>query len=255
MEISKEIRQYKETIMGIFNKIEEEIANIQKAAELMADAIERDEVIHVIGTGGHSCMAVEEMFFRAGGLAPINPVLDAGVNIIHGAKRSMNIERCEGYGLTVFESFGLGKKPGEVLIITNAYGINPMTIDVALEAKRRQMKVIAVTSKSFADNVPPNQKFRHSSNKNLYQIADVFVNCNLPYGDAAVDIEGVELKVAPTSTFCNSFTVNCLVIETVKILVARGINPPVWMSGNMPGGDEVCRILEEKYSERIKLLK
>lgn len=252
--MSKEIRQYKESIIGILNKIEEGEDNIKKAAELMADAIMRDELIHVIGTGGHSCMAAEELLWRAGGLAPINSILDAGVNIVHGAKRSNVFERTEGYAKAVFDSYRIGLEPGEVIIIVNAYGINPMTIETALEAKKRQMKIIAVTSRSFCDNVPAGAKSRHSSNKNLYELADIWVDCNLPYGDAVVEIEGLDQKVAPTSTFCNAFVVNCLVIETVKILVERGITPPVWMSANLPGGDEANKALENKYKGRVKHL-
>lgn len=253
--MSKEIRQYKETILGIFDKIEAQASTIQKAAQVMADAIAQDQVIHVVGTGGHSCMAAEELLWRAGGLAPINAVLDAGVNLVHGAKRSNIIERCEGYAKTLFASYSMGEKPGEVILIANAYGINAMTIDTALEAKKRGMTVIAVTSRSFADQVPAGAPARHSSNQNLYQLADIFLDCSLPYGDAAVEIAGMEQKVAPTSTFCNAFMVNCLVIETVKKLLEKGVTPPVWMSANLPGGDEANRKLEQRYFGRIKHLK
>lgn len=253
--MSKEIRQYKETMIEIYNQIEAEERAICQAAELMADAIMRDELIHVVGTGGHSCMAAEELLWRAGGLAPINAVLDAGVNLVHGAKRSNIIERCEGYAKTLFESYDIGKKPGEVIIIANAYGINAMTIDTALEAKKRGMKIIAVTSPAFGEKVPAGAKARHSSNLNLYELADVFVNCHLPYGDAAVDIDGFSQRVAPTSTLCNAFTVNCLVIETIKCLVDRGITPPVWMSANLPGGDEANAKWEQRYFGRVKHLK
>ena len=252
--MSKEIRQYKETIIEILDKIEAGEENIKKAAELMADAIMRDELIHIIGTGGHSNMAAEELLWRAGGLAPINSILDAGINLVHGAKRSNIVERCEGYAKTVFDSYKIGLKPGEVIIIANAYGINAMTIDTALEAKKRDMKVIAVTGSTFGDSVPAGAKARHSSNKNLYELADVWVDSNLPYGDAVVEIEGFAQKVAPTSTFCNSFTVNCLVIETIKLLVERGVTPPVWMSANLPGGDEANKTWEDKYASRVKHL-
>lgn len=252
--MSKEIKQYKESIIDIFNKIEGEAENIQKAARLMADAIMRDELIHVIGTGGHSNMAAEELLWRAGGLAPINAVLDAGINLVHGAKRSNVVERCEGYAKAIFDSYKIGLKPGEVIIIVNAYGINALTIDTALEAKKRGMKIIAVTGSEFGKNVPAGAKARHSSNKNLYELADVWVNSYLPYGDAVVEIEGFAQKVAPTSTFCNSFAVNCLVIETIKLLVEQGVTPPVWMSANLPGGDEANKALEEKYGDRVRHL-
>lgn len=252
--MSKEIMQYKETIIEILNKIEQGIDNIKKAASLMADAIIRDEIIHLIGPGGHSCMATEELLWRAGALAPVNVILDTEVNLIHGAKKTNIVERTEGYARTVFDSYKIGLKPNELIIIVNAYGINSMTIDTALEAKKRQMKIIAVTARSFCDNVPKGAKSRHSSNKNLYELADVWVDCHLPYGDAAVDIEGLPQKVAPTSTFCNVFALNCLVIETVKLLAERGFTPPVWVSANVPHGDEANKALESKYEGRIKHL-
>ena len=151
--MSEKTKQYRKAIEAIFDSIDENNAqSILKAATLMADAIERDELIHVVGSGGHSNMGAEEMLWRAGGLAPIDAMLDAGTNLIHGAKRSNIIERLPGYGMKIFDLYPC--KEGEVIIIVNAYGINSMTIDMCEEAHRRGMKVIAITSKSFCQNVP-----------------------------------------------------------------------------------------------------
>ena len=245
---------YKDTIIDILNKISEETEMIQKAAKVVAESIAREEPVHVIGPGGHSNMAAEEVLWRAGGLAPMNAILDAGTNLIHGAKRSNIIERTPGYAIKVLDAYKVGKKPGEVIIIVNAYGINSMCIDTALEAKRRKMITIGITSKSFADVVPKDHSSRHPTGKNLYQEVDYFLNCHLPYGDAIIEIEGCPQKVGPTSTFCNAFTINLLMAETVKELVAMGTEPPVWMSANLPGGDEKNRKLEEKYIPLIKHL-
>lgn len=245
---------YKDAIMDILNKISEETEVIQKAAKVVAESIAREEPVHVIGPGGHSNMAAEEVLWRAGGLAPINAILDAGTNLIHGAKRSNIIERTPGYAIKVLDAYRVGKKPGEVIIIVNAYGINSMCIDTVLEARRRKMITIGITSKSFADVVPKEHPSRHPSGKNLYQEVDYFLNCHLPYGDAVIEIEGCSQKIGPTSTFCNVFTVNLLIAEAVKELVAMGIEPPVWMSSNLPGGDDKNRKLEEKYIPLIKHL-
>ena len=245
---------YKNTIIDILNKISGETEMIQKAAKVVAESIAREEPVHVIGPGGHSNMAAEEVLWRAGGLAPMNAILDAGTNLIHGAKRSNIIERTPGYAIKVLDAYRVGKKPGEVIIIVNAYGINSMCIDTVLEAKRRRMITIGVTSKSFADLVSKDHPSRHPAGKNLYQEVDYFLNCHLPYGDAVIEIEGCPQKVGPTSTFCNAFTINLLMAETVKKLVAMGIEPPVWMSANLPGGDEKNRKLEEKYIPLIKHL-
>lgn len=200
-------------------------------------------------------MGVEEVLWRAGGLAPINAILDAGTNLIHGAKRSNFIERTPGYAAKVLDAYGVGEKEGEVIIIVNAYGVNSMTIDTVMEAKARKMTSIGVTSKSFAKMMPPGHPSRHPSNKNLFEEADIFIDNHLPYGDAIVDIEGLMQKTGPTSTFCNCFAMNLLIIETVKNLVRRGIAPPVWTSANLPGGDEANRKYEQMYFGKIKHLR
>lgn len=253
--MNKEIRQYMNTIVSIFSQIEKEEESINKAAEVMSEVIIKDQLIHVIGPGGHSNIGVEEVLWRAGGLVPINAILDAGTNLIHGAKRSNIIERTPGYASRVLDAYGVGEKEGEVIIIINAYGINSMTIDTVIEAKKRKMTTIGVTSKSFAEIVPHEYPSRHPSNKNLYEEVDIFIDNHLPVGDAVTEIGGFSQKVGSTSTFCNCFVMNLLVIETVKKLIGKGVTPPVWMSANMPGGDEMNKKYEQMYFGRIKHLR
>jgi uncharacterized phosphosugar-binding protein len=252
--MNAEAVSYRDTLVEIMDKILGEIETIQKASRVAAESIAKEEPVHVIGPGGHSNMAAEEVLWRAGGLAPINAILDPGTNLIHGAKRSNVIERMPGYAVRVLDAYRVGRKPGEVIIIVNAYGVNAMCIDTALEAKRRKMVTIGITSRSFADALPKDHPSRHPSGKNLYQEVDYFLDCHLPYGDAMVEIKGCMQKTGPTSTFCNVFTINLLIIETVKRLVEMGVQPPLWMSANLPGGDEANRSLEEKYIPRIKHL-
>ena len=184
----------------------------------------------------------------------MNAILDPGTNLIHGAARSMAIERTPGYGIKVLDAYRVGRKPGEVIIIANAYGVNSMCIDIVEEAKKRQMQTIGITSRSYADELPGDHAARHPSAKNLYQEVDYFLNNHLPYGDAIVDIEGTQRKMGPTSTFCNVFTINLLMIETAKRLIAMDIEPPIFISGNMPGGDEANKDLIEKYIPKVKHL-
>lgn len=252
--MSKEFETYRDALISITKKIVGEEQEIVRAAKDMARSIADDGVIHVIGPGGHSNMASEEVLWRAGGLAPINAILDAGTNLIHGAKRSNYIERLAGYAAKVLDAYRVGQKPGEVIIIVNAYGINPMCIDTALEAKKRKMISIGITSRKFADSLGPDHPSRHPSGKNLYQEVDHFINCHLPYGDAVVEIEGAAQKTGPTATMCNVFAINLLMVETVKQLVALGVDPPIWKSANLPGGDEANKAHEEKYMPLVRHL-
>ncbi|MBB4124614.1 SIS domain-containing protein, partial [Martelella radicis] len=133
--MSTETETYRDGIINLLQTIHEGTPVIEKAAEAMAKAIMDDKLIHVIGPGGHSNMGAEELLWRAGGLAPINAILDPGTNLIHGAKRSNVIERTPGYAKQVLDAYRVGKEPGEVIIIVNAYGVNAMSIDTVLEAK------------------------------------------------------------------------------------------------------------------------
>ena len=254
MQHNKELESYQQAITGLLEKIAGGIEAITRAARPVAEAIARDDVIHVIGPGGHSNMAVEETFWRAGGFAAINAILDPGTNLIHGGARSMIIERTPGYAISVLNAYRVGRKPGEVLIIVNAYGVNSMCLDLALEARKRRMTTIAVTSRSFADSLPRDHPARHSTGKNLYQEVDHFLDNHLPYGDAIIEVEGTDRKMGPTSTFCNVFTINLLMIETAKALIAMGVEPPILVSGNLPGGDEASRALIEHYIPKVKHL-
>ena len=252
--MNKEITAYRNILSGIFESIEAELPAVKKAAAKIADAYEADRMVHVIGPGGHSNIGVEELLWRAGGLAIWNAILDPGTNLIHGAKRTNIIERTPGYAIGVLDAYRVGRQPGEVMVIVNAYGINAMTIDTVIECKRRGVFTIGVTSSSFAAIVPPGHKSRHPSGKNLFEEADIFIDNHLPIGDSVIEIEGYGQKVGSTSTFCNCFALNCLVAETVREFVRRGITPPVFVSANMPGGDEHNKSLEEKYGARVKHL-
>ncbi|MEM7445870.1 MAG: SIS domain-containing protein, partial [Pseudomonadota bacterium] len=109
----------------------EEAKALDEAADILADEIAADRLIHVFGPGGHSNLATQEVFFRAGGLMHIDAILDEGTMLANGALRSMAIERTPGYGRVVIANRGLGAP--DVLVLVNAYGINAALIDSALE--------------------------------------------------------------------------------------------------------------------------
>jgi uncharacterized phosphosugar-binding protein len=247
------IAQYHAAITAMLQKIvDTQREPICRAARRMADAIAQERYIYVIGTGGHSYIASEELFWRAGGLVPIYPILDPGLSLSHGAWRSNLIERTPGYVVPILRYHGVGA--GDALIVANAYGINAATIDAAQEGKRLGATVIGVTSTEFAARVPPDHPARHPSRQNLHEIADIFLNTWMPYGDAVVDVAGCPQMVAPSSSLGTAFVLNCLVATTVEELVRRGVTPPVWMSANLPGGDEANRKHMEMHLRRVKFL-
>lgn len=252
----KAYEEYRMFIIELMNAIaRDEKDSLSKAANIMADTIQDGKLIYVFGTGGHSYICAEEMFYRAGGLVPVSPILDPGVSLAFGAARSTWIERLPGYSQRVLKSYEVGQ--GDTLVVANAYGINGSTIDAAIEGKRLGANIIAITSPTFSKQVPADHPARHPSSQNLCDLkeVDVVIDNHMPVGDAIVELEGLNgAKVGPSSTMVNAFAINCLVLSTMEAMVARGITPPIWVSSNMPGGDEMNAKYLEEYGPRIKHL-
>ena len=244
---------YFENLMKNFKKVNDtQSENIKKAAELMCNAIADDRLISVYGGGGHTTLCMGEMFFRAGGLANINPVMETGLSVFNQALKYLELERTVNYGSAIMKYYDL--KSDDVLIIFHNIGINPATIDAAEEAKKQNVKIIAVSSSAWQNEMPEDHFIRHPNKKNLFDYADVCIEDFNPVGDAVVTVPGLETPIAPVSNIIDFYIAHLLEIETVKQCIDRGITPPVWSSANTPGGDEENAAYLEKYKPRIKML-
>lgn len=240
-------------VTGIINRIHtEEKASILDAAKRLADHVSQDRIFYIWGPGGHSNLGAMEIFFRAGGLMHVSAILNTETLLSNGALKSMHAERLPGYGKVVIEDYGIGA--GDLLLIVNAYGINSATIDAALTAKDRGAFVIGISSFEHAEQTAADHPARHPSKKNLHEVADLAIDCKIRIGDAVVEIDNFEQKVGPLSTFANAYVLNCIVIEAIQNLVSNGINPPVWRSGNAPGGDEWNQQFLDRFRDRIRML-
>ena len=244
---------YFEKLMENFKKVNDtQSENIRKAAELMSDAIANDRLISVYGGGGHTTLCMGEMFFRAGGLSNINPIMETGLSVFNQALKYLELERTVNYGSAIMKYYDL--KQDDVLIIFHNIGINPATIDAAMEAKKNGVKIIAVSSSAWQKEMPEDHFIRHPNKKNLFDYADVAIEDFNPVGDAVVTVPGLDTPIAPVSNIIDFYIAHLLEIETVKQCIDRGIMPPVWSSANTPGGDEKNAAYLEKYKPRIKML-
>lgn len=247
------MQEYFDQCIAYMTKIkEEERERISTVAKLIADQIEKDKLIYIWGPGGHSNMNAMEVFFRAGGLMHVSAILDEGTMISSGALRSMAIERTPGYGRIVIDDNQIGKD--DLLIIANAYGINSACLDAAFRAKELGATTIAITSVEHAKSIPANHPARHPSKKNLYSVCDYYIDTKVPVGDAVIRIPGIDQPMGAISTMCNAYTMNCLMMSAAEILGERGIEVPLWKSGNCPGGDEWNNKYIARFKGRVRLL-
>ena len=221
--------------------------NIAKAASLVADAIENDGLLHVFGCG-HSQMYAEELFYRAGGLVPVNPILEPALSLRPEAPKSTAFERMEGLGKVIVANENM--KEGDVLIIASTSGRNAVPVEVALEAQERGVKVIGLTSLEFTSEVSS----RHSSGKKLIDFSDVVLDNGGVPGDAMMELASLPYKFGPTSSIVGFTLLQAIVVQTIEELAKRGKEAPVWVSSNLDKGDAINKVHLAKYKNRIKCL-
>lgn len=239
---------YTDTVIKILDRIEEtQKAALEQAAEAIFESLKQGGVLHVFGSG-HSIGVAQEAFHRAGGLVPVNLIHGTFLTPLTSPKVSGKMERLSGVASILLGRHDL--RPGEVLIVVSNSGINAVPVEIAIEARQHGLLVIAVTSLAHSRAVPA----RHPSGKRLFEVADVVLdNCGEP-GDAAVTYPGWGGKAGPTSAVAGIFLMNRLVCRVVERYLAEDLTPPVYLSANLPGGDEHNRRLEEQYRGRITLL-
>ena len=241
-------KDYLKNIINLLHKLENTQENmIDRVADVCAECIYNGGLLYFFGTG-HSHMICEEPFYRAGGLACIYPILETDLMLHEGASKSSGYERLEGLGNLVVANTNISK--GDVLFIASNSGRNCAVIDAAMEAKKRGAITVAITSMDHTTKVTS----RHSSGLKLYQVCDYVLDNGGEMGDASVELVGMEQKIAPTSSVMDITLVNLILVNTVEILLRKGMKPPVFMSANTDAGDQANKSVLEMYKGRIPSL-
>lgn len=241
-------KDYLKNIINLLHKLENTQENmIDRVADVCAECIYNGGLLYFFGTG-HSHMICEEPFYRAGGLACIYPILETDLMLHEGASKSSGYERLEGLGNLAVANTNIGK--GDVLFIASNSGRNCTVIDAAREAKKRGAITVAITSMDHTTKVAS----RHSSGLKLYQVCDYVLDNGGEMGDASVELAGMEQKIAPTSSVMDITLVNLILVNTVEILLRKGMKPPVFMSANTDAGDQANKSVLDMYRARIPSL-
>jgi uncharacterized phosphosugar-binding protein len=224
-----------------------EIKHLQTAGGKVAECIQNEGIIQLFGCG-HSHILTEEVFYRAGGLVPIKPILIEPLMLHEGAVRSSQLERKNNYAQTFMEDQDICSK--DVVIVLSTSGRNPVPIDVALYAKQKGAFVIGITSLEYSQSQPS----RHSSGKHLYEVVDLVINNFSVKGDAILSCEKVKVPFTPTSTVIGAAILNSIFAHAIVLMAESNFEPPIFLSGNMEGADQHNETLIEKYKSRIPLL-
>lgn len=234
------------------NRLMAEIADkqldaIEQCAAAFAGALENDRNIFLLGTG-HSHMLAEELFYRAGGLVKIQPVLETALMLHESASKSTEIERLQGYADILFETYNMQAE--DVIVIISNSGRNGVCVDMAQLAKSKGLTVVALTNLNHSKAM----ESRHSSGKKLYEFADIVLDNMGCVGDACIEFPELGRKAAPTSTSAGAAILNAAVTGCIELMLEHGKVPEVFSSSNVDGGDAVNEVFVKKYRGVIRSL-
>ena len=240
------IDQYYSRVSEILAEaFEAERDNIEEAAKTLARANEAHRSIFAFGCN-HAGLITLELFYRTGGMVTVNPIRAPGMMLeISPITMTSQMERMPDYGRIILD--GEPVKEGDVLIIHSVSGRNAVTIDMAQAAREKGMTVIVVTNMNTATSVTS----RHPSGKMLHDFANILIDNHGDKGDAAIQLEGFAQKLASTSTVVGAALLNAVTARASELLWEKGIEPPVFMSGNIDGGDAYNKAVIAAHQDNI----
>ena len=229
--------EYLNILIKLIEKVRDnQDEKFDQASDIIVNAILEEKMIHFWGPGGHSSIFAEDVMYREGELACINPIIDPNISLGHGALKEINyFERVEKLGKIIIKCNRI--KAGDVVVIGSAYGVNPVCIEGALECKKEGAKVIAITSPAFSEALD-NEETRHANGKGLNEIADVYINSYSPFDDLAMKIDEMEQKFGPVGTIMQLITLKALTTTVIKKLAQKGVEVPIWKNALEKGGPE-----------------
>jgi uncharacterized phosphosugar-binding protein len=243
-------RYFRAYAAEVQQRISEAIArnesSVAQAADLITNAVAAGRVLYVFGAS-HAGILTQDLFYRAGGLVPVEPIMPAGLMLNERPiTRTSALERLSGFAEVVLRDVPI--QADDVLLIASVSGRNAVTVEMCAGAQQRGAKVIALTSLTYSHSVTPR------GGSLLCEIADVILDLPGSIGDAAIALDGLEQRVGPTSTPVGSAMLQGLMVEVSGRLLERGLRPPIFVSANLDHGDAANLALINAYRDRVSYL-
>jgi uncharacterized phosphosugar-binding protein len=240
---------YLDQIIDLLNEVRRTQSEaIEQAAQVLARAIQQGHLVYVFGAG-HASILAQELFYRAGGLVPVNPILPPGMTTdVRPVTLTTRLERLAGFGTQIIAETPI--QEGDVLIVHSVSGRNAASIEAAQAARERGAFVIALTSLAYSQSVQP----RQPGMPRLFEAANLVLDDCAPVGDALVALPGMEQKVGPASTVTGAAILNAVIARAAGLILAQSGDAPVFMSANLDGGEEHNQKWLDFYRGRLVYL-
>lgn len=240
------MRKYLDQIVSVLSGITNDQSEaLDAATSVVVEALKKNKLVYVVGSG-HSHLIAAEAFFRAGGIAAVQPILDPSLMLHISASKSSLIEREPGSVARVLSNYDI--KEGDVVFIVSNSGRNAFPIEAAAIVKQRGAATVAITSIKHTTAVSA----RHASGKRLFELVDIVLDNGAEYGDASVDVGPQNLPMGPTSTISGCFIINAVMAQAVDLLSHQGVQVDVYRSSNGENGEAAVDVIVERWKPRIR---
>ncbi|MCP9944234.1 SIS domain-containing protein [Streptomyces somaliensis] len=238
--------RFLDSVIGLLRRVrDEEAAPVAAAGAAVADTVAAGGRLFAFGAG-HSSLPVQDLVYRAGGLALVNLLAVPGaVGVEAPVTLGSALEHVAGLAAAVLDSSPA--RAGDLLVVVSLSGRNALPVEMAAGARERGLKVVGVTSAAYARGTRP----RNASGTFLGDHCDVVLDSKVAVGDAELTHEGVGAPFGPASTLVAGALVQAVVAAAVGELVRRGIDPPLLRSGNVDGGGEWNDRVMAEHADRI----
>ena len=219
-------------------------ATLDSVAALMLDVISHDGLIYVGGTG-HSISLMLESFYRAGGLACVQPLYNPGLLPLHGGEDSTLAEKTSGFAHILVDRFAPTSR--DVAFVFSNSGVNAVPVELADELHARGTPVVAVVSLTHLRAAPARAAHK------IDAVADYVIDTGVPYGDAAYPA-GDGVYTAGLSSLSGIYVWNLLLARLADLACRRGVRLPIFTSSNVDGGAARNAELFAHYRPKVHAL-
>lgn len=235
--------RYTKRINEQFEKVETtQREAIIAVGNAMAKCVEQGGAVHSFDTGH---IIDSELIGRGGGLMLLQRLrYDLSVlSDAHDRDRSnidQSIEGLAAYALRLSKV-----KPGDMLIIGSVSGKSAHVVDLAIEAKKFGVTVVAMTSVEYSSSVPS----LHSSGKRLFECADYVLDNCAPMGEGMLEVPGIKAHFGAASGLSAALIMWSVCAQAIDKMLEDGYTPSVYMSDNVIGGMDYNAKLLEHYKK------
>jgi uncharacterized phosphosugar-binding protein len=219
---------------------------IESAADLVVTALTNRGAVFCSDIG-HGIQG--DFVNRAGGLAAVHAfsfsltINDTVADCLKDRPPAFAVERDLETVRVAVRCSNLRK--GDVMIIGSVSGRNRVPVELALACREMGVRVVGLTALAYTREV----ESLHPSGRKLCDVADVVIDIGAPFGDAAVELPGVDVPVLPVSGVAFAICGWMLWERVIQKMVALGTPPTVFMSVNRPGGEAYYKRSLERFQQ------